>query len=112
MRLSQDQFIERAETLDIVLFQSKHFLGSLQRSFTRSQFDHVGIIIKHSNRELSILEAEKPGVGIYSWKKFMRNRWYNLYSSICFRHLEIERNEDFFEKIDRFINVCILFYFI
>lgn len=112
MRISEKQFYEKAETLDIILFQSKHLLSKLQRSFTRSQFDHVAIVIKHSEKEISILEAEMPGVGIYQWKKFMKNKWYNLYKSVCFRHLEIERNDDFREKIDRFINVLLYNIFI
>jgi len=113
IRISQKQFRQKADTLDILLFQSNNLRSKLQRSFTRSQYDHVAIILRYGDNEMSFLEAESPGgVGICNWNTFMRNRWYNLYKYIWFRHIEIERNDDFFGKIERFINVKIqLLYF-
>ena len=113
IRISQKQFREKSDTLDILLFQSNNFRSKLQRSFTRSQYDHVAIILRYGDHEMSFLEAESPGgVGICNWNTFMRNRWYNLYKYIWFRHIEIERNDDFFGKIERFVNVKIRFYWI
>ena len=109
IRLSEKQFKQKADTLDIILFQSANFLGKLQRSFTRSHYDHVAVILRYGDSEICFLEAEKNGVGICNWNTFMRNNWYNLYKSVCFRHLEIERNEDFYNKTEKFVNVILYF---
>jgi len=112
IRISEKQFRNKADTMDIILFQSKNFLGKLQRSFTGSKYDHVAIILRYGDSELSVLEAESKGVGLCNWKTFMKNKWYNLYKSICFRHLEIDRNQDFLDKIEIFMNVILFYFFI
>lgn len=112
IRISEKQFFQKADTMDIILFQSKNFLGKLQRSLTRSQYDHVAIILRSGDSELRFLEAEMNGVGICDWKTFMKNHWYNLYKSICFRHLEIDRNDDFTIKVEKFINVIKIIFFL
>ena len=95
--------------MDLLLFKSKNFLGKLQRSFTRSDYDHVALVLRYGDSEITLLEAESKGVGMCNWKTFMKNRWYNLYQSISWRHLEINRDRDFLEKTEKFLHVISFF---
>jgi hypothetical protein len=80
--------------LDLLLFKGKNVSAKLQRSFTRSEYDHVALILRYSNGEIYLFEATgKDGVGLCSWQTFMRNKWHLLYEKLVFRHLEINRED-------------------
>jgi hypothetical protein len=46
-----------ADTGDILLFRGKSMACSIQRSFTRSEFDHVALILRYSSGELYLFES-------------------------------------------------------
>jgi len=48
-RISCKQFEDVGDTLDIVLFKSNSFGGTVQRFFTRHEYDHVAILLRFSN---------------------------------------------------------------
>lgn len=51
--ITEDEFINVAETGDILLFLTDHTSGKLQRLFTQSNYDHVAMVIK-LNGELMV----------------------------------------------------------
>lgn len=63
--ISVKEMVEYANQLDIIFFRSKKPIASLHRLFMRSQFDHVGILLKDSYNKVLILEAiESRGVWV------------------------------------------------
>lgn len=44
--MSEKQFIQTAETGDVLLFYTKNTGAQLQRFLTNSDFDHVAMVIK------------------------------------------------------------------
>lgn len=47
-----------AETGDIVLFETNNFGAKMQRKFTNSKYDHVGMCIKFDADDLRIFDAQ------------------------------------------------------
>lgn len=64
-----EEFIERADTGDLLLFRSKQLGGKITRTFTNSDFgrtpfalaciDHVAMVLKfeHEDKEVFLLDA-------------------------------------------------------
>jgi len=103
-RISETQFLQMADSGDILLFRAKNVGAKLQRSFTGSIYDHVAILLRYNDGEIVLLEATgKDGVGLCRWKTFMRNDWHLLYSKLVYRHLEVERTEEFISEVEKFV---------
>lgn len=56
-RVSENQFRDMACTGDLLLFTGKTVASKLQRSFTRSEYDHVAMILRYNSGMLGLLEA-------------------------------------------------------
>jgi len=73
--------LSEVKTGDILLFRSESFAAKLQRSVTRSEYDHVALLLKLSDRNIVLFEATgNSGVALCRWTTFKRNEWHNLYS--------------------------------
>jgi hypothetical protein len=103
-RITEFEFLTMVDTGDLLLFRSKHVGAKIQRSFTRSQFDHVALLLKYQNGEIVLLEATgKQGVGLSRWRTFKKNNWHLLYSKMVYRKLEMDRSDDMITKIEKFV---------
>ncbi|CAD8075791.1 unnamed protein product [Paramecium primaurelia] len=101
--IHNQQFLEMAQTGDILLFQGKHISCKAQRMVTRSQYDHVAMILKYTNGYIYVLEATGTfGVGIFEWKHMIGKQWYELYNKVVYRQLEMQRTTDFLQKMEQF----------
>jgi hypothetical protein len=103
-RISELQFMNAADTGDILLFRSLDATSKLQRVVLSSKYDHVALVIRYSNGELALLESTSmDGVSIVRWQDFMVYRWHLLYQWIVFRHLETTRDEEMVLRLQDFI---------
>ena len=77
--------MDYAETGDILLFRSKKFSSKLQRTFTRSNYDHIALLLKYTNGKVVIFEATgKEGIVLCTWESFIKNNWHKIYSKYVF----------------------------
>lgn len=103
-RISERTFLAEAATGDILLFRSKSCRAKMQRVFSRSEYDHIALVLRYSSGRLGILEAtELEGVNIVLWEDFMRFRWHLMYSRIEFRHLVLDRSDLVLQDLELFI---------
>ena len=92
--MSEDKFLRESKTGDILLFRysliyyerltipdrTQTIAARLQRSVTRSDYDHVALLLKYSDGDIVLLEATGlEGVGVCKWSTFKRNNWHTLY---------------------------------
>ena len=71
------QFMEQCETGDILLFQGDSFYGNLQRFFTNSDYDHVGLVIRDPSHGILIFESNShSGVCLTPWNFIIDYKWY------------------------------------
>ena len=54
-----EQFKQKADTFDMLLFKTHNTTAKLVRSFTNSEFDHAGMVIRVASRpeEIFFLHA-------------------------------------------------------
>lgn len=61
------ELLEKADTFDILMFKNRNFVSKMQRLFTNSDYDHVGMLLKTTNHQLFLLEAtSNAGVAVYT----------------------------------------------
>ncbi|KAM3127923.1 hypothetical protein pb186bvf_019993 [Paramecium bursaria] len=97
------QFLEKAESGDIILFQSKCFGGKMQRLLTGSNYDHVGLVLKYQSGVVYILEATgQHGVGLFQWDYMMTRCWHELYSMVVYRKLIMKRTQKLLKDLETF----------
>ncbi|CAD8048153.1 unnamed protein product [Paramecium sonneborni] len=102
--ITNDQFRQMSQTGDILLFQTKSCSSKIQRILTRSNYDHVAMILKYQSGYIYVLEAtNQNGVGIFNWDSMVNNLWYELYSMVVYRQLQLIRNENFLQQIEKFV---------
>ena len=56
-RISESQFRDMACTGDLLLFTGKNMTSKVQRSLTRSEYDHVAMILRYNSGMVGLLEA-------------------------------------------------------
>lgn len=88
----------------MLLFKSQHSAATVQRVFTDSEYDHVGLVLRNKKNELFIYESTSDtGVGLTSWKQFVKYEWYTQIDKICWRQLDIKLNSADIDLIEKFI---------
>ena len=74
--ITENQFLQDADTGDLLLFKSDTAPSFLTRTFTNSYFDHVAMILKFENDENEIFLVEATGnygVSLNKWKNLRVN---------------------------------------
>ncbi|CAD8124658.1 unnamed protein product [Paramecium sonneborni] len=101
--VTENEFLDWAETGDILLFQTDNYLAKLQRAITSSQFDHVGLIIrKKEHNEIMVVDVKNNiGVDFEFWKFFLKLN--TQYKKINYRKLLNVDREFINSKIQEFI---------
>lgn len=103
-RISEAKFLAESKTGDLLLFKSQNLTAILQRSVTRSEYDHVGMILRDRHGNIILFEATgNEGVGLCRWTTFKHNNWHTLYKKVIYRKLCCERTKDFIEKAEKFV---------
>lgn len=83
------EFQTKAKTGDILIFRGFECPAKIQRFYTRSEYDHVALLIRN-NGVLQVYEAtSKEGCKIRPWEHFIMYLWNLLYDKIVYRELEI-----------------------
>ena len=90
-------FLNNAESGDLLLFRGGHIGGKALRKITKGAQDHVAMIIrldKFFGNELFFLESvTQRGVTLTRWEDF---RVFNdIYRDVFFRKLECKRDKEF-----------------
>ena len=105
-QMSEKQFIEQADTFDILLFTCNNVGAKLTRGFSNSEYDHAAMVLKFGSepQEVFFIEATgNIGVGL---KRFsgMKYALGNFYRKVVLRHLEWERPDYSLELLEKFVN--------
>lgn len=108
-RLHLDAIIPLLDAGDVVLFRTTGVLQGLQRTFTGSRYDHVGIIIRipwgsTKPSALHLLESTSDGVRTYQLHRRMR-AWHLSNAVVVVRQLKhVARTNSFLSTLDAFVS--------
>jgi hypothetical protein len=105
-RISVYDFARSAKTGDLILFRSSHLPAGLQRTFTRSHFDHVGMIVEIQG-SLHLFQAVMGGVCLVPWRELLNDIIFNDLYSLFYRKLNFQVSEDKTSDLLEFIRKVI-----
>ena len=107
-RVSHIDFENLADTGDILLFQTKNVAAKIQRLVTRSEYDHIALILRYNSGKVVLYESLRDqGVGICEWSKFLFNDWNKLYEKVIWRRLNFNKSSEFLSTLDDFVSQTI-----
>ena len=105
VNITEKSFLENIDTGDILLFRSNDMLAPwLTRTFTQSNFDHVGLILRFGDTvsDVYILEAVgDSGVRMTSWLS-ARQFLGGFFNKIAYRKLQFDITEEKLKALDKF----------
>lgn len=109
--ISESQFIDIADTFDILLYHCNNTGATITRTYSNSKYDHVGMILRFESNpnEVYILEATgKLGVHLSKYSSVKKNLGPGkFYDKLVLRHLEFERTDDCLTKLEAFMKQVI-----
>jgi hypothetical protein len=109
-QMTFEEFKNVCDTGDLIFFKSTKFQSKLQRFFTKSEFDHVALILRMDNNTIFLFESTgQMGVNLLSLDLFMKSKCHEVYETIGFRHLEIARTAYKMNNLEHFIEVSVAF---
>ncbi|CAD8119501.1 unnamed protein product [Paramecium sonneborni] len=95
-RILDHQILDQAQTGDLLIFRTKGTLQNLQRSITRSDYDHIVMFLKNPWEDLMLFESSNQyGVITFSFsiilqfqiERFTRAKSYKNYEKILYKPL-------------------------
>ena len=109
--LSENQFLESADTGDILLFKGSKAVQKTIRTLTNSRFDHVAMILKFDGEpnEVYFVEATgNMGVALNKWE-YLRDHIGNgkFYSTVAFRHVNFKRDNNMCDNLEKLLDEAI-----
>ena len=106
--ITPEEFEYNVKTGDIILFKTKHILSSLQRCFTKDNYDHIAFVTSNYGL-ISLFDASKEGsCKFHSWENFKYTSNYIVFKRVTYRKLNIEeRNYEKKEKIQQKIETLV-----
>jgi hypothetical protein len=92
---------------DVILFKCANTLSHLQRTVTRSEFDHVGIVVRSIKNpgQLDLLESTGDGVTTFSLVgRLKAYHHHNFVEYMCIRQLkDFNRSGSILKAVDEFV---------
>lgn len=88
--LTEEEFLDKVETGDLLLFKSVHFAAKLQRTVTYSKYDHVGLTVRAFDDVYLYDSVYNGGVQLTHWNDFKKHEYYKDYMRIAYRKLDIK----------------------
>ena len=82
-------FVKEANTGDILLFKSYTPNNKCKTCISKSEYDHIALLIKTENNLRLYDSNEEIGVSLKNFTDYISNMWYLLYDKIVYRKLNI-----------------------
>lgn len=109
--MSETQFLEVADTGDILLFRGSQAGSKITRTFTGSHFDHVAMVLKFETcpNEVFLVEATgNNGVSLNRWQ-YLRSHIGKgkFYEKLVLRHIEFNRGDKMVNNLEKFLGEAV-----
>lgn len=105
--ISEKQFLEQADTGDILLFRGSHAGAKITRISTGSHFDHIAMVLKFESapEEVYFVEATgNNGVSLNKWQYIKPHIGKDkFYEKIVIRHVDFDRGGKMVKNLEKFL---------
>ena len=109
--MSEAQFVNSADTGDILLFNCNAAVAKITRAFTGSHFDHAAMVLKFKSapHEVFLLEATgNNGVALNKWEYLKPHIGHDkFYNRLIYRKVNFERGNKMAENLETFLDEVI-----
>lgn len=98
-------FLQRAESGDILLFRGKDRRSALTRTVSGfAYYDHVAVLLRVRGSRVVILEATgNDGVSVVAWSSFKEWGWHTCYDRLVYRKVFFQRTSDKLNRLEDFV---------
>lgn len=105
MQISEEQFLSKADTFDILLFSSNTNSAKVVRAYSGSEFDHAAMVVRLGSMPDDIFVFEATSSRNIAIKRFsgIQHMIGSFYSKVVLRHLEWTRTDQAMEILDKFM---------
>ena len=109
--MSEQQFLSRADTGDILLFRGRNAGSSIIRGYTGSHFDHVAMVLKFESQpdEVFLVEATgNMGVSLNRWQYLRPHIGADkFYDKLILRHIQFDRGDKMVNNLEKFLGEAV-----
>jgi len=63
--ITLQSFLEECDTGDVILFNNPNAITCVTKCFTRSKWDHVGMVLKYTEKASDVILVESAGGGVF-----------------------------------------------
>ena len=109
--MSEKQFLEIADTGDILLFQTGTKTGTFIRKITGGSFDHVAMILRFESEENEVFFVEASGnygVALNKWSSVRKHVGKNkFYERLVYRRVNFERDDELVDCLEVFLKEAV-----
>lgn len=91
--MTEQQFLESADTFDVLLFRCNSKAAKVIRGYTNSEYDHAAMVLRFDSQNASkrkdvyILEATGSGVTIRKWSQMKGHYGHGVFARVVLRHV-------------------------
>mmetsp|Transcript_137907 Transcript_137907/g.239755 ORF Transcript_137907/g.239755 Transcript_137907/m.239755 type:complete len:474 (-) Transcript_137907:75-1496(-) len=101
----ETDFLQRAESGDILLFRGKDRRSAFTRTVSGfAIYDHVALVLRTRGSRVVILEATgSDGVNVVPWSSFKEWGWHACYDRLAYRKVFFVRTADKLNRLEGFV---------
>lgn len=109
--LSEKQFLEVADTGDILLFQTGTKTGNFIRKITGGSFDHVAMILRFESEDDEVFFVEASGnygVALNKWSSVRKHVGKDkFYERLVYRRVNFDRDDEMVDCLEVFLREAV-----
>ena len=104
-QISEEQFLLKADTFDILLFRCNTGGAKIIRTYSRSEFDHAAMVLRFGSEPEDVFFIEATGNMGVAIKRYssMKHSIGRFYQKIVLRHLEWSRPDSALDILEQFL---------
>jgi len=107
-QITEQQFLNTADTFDLLLCRCNNGGAKLTRMYTGSDFDHVAMLLRFdmpgngNQNDIFLIEATGSGVKVKRWSN-LRPHIGKFYDRVMLRHLDFDRDDKTLDALEKFL---------
>jgi hypothetical protein len=102
-RICEFDFLEAADTGDLLLIRSETLASKISRTFIKTH-DRIALILKYVNGKVALFEKNQSGkTEILLWDDFLKDSSISSTLNIFWRRLNVEKTDEMMIQLEEFV---------
>lgn len=101
-RICEFEFLNEADTGDLVIVRNENLASKLTRTFHGNVHDTLALVIKYVNGKVALLTAsDKEGPDVLMWDKFVPAK---AHGKVLWRRLLVDKSDEMMIQLEEFVS--------